>query len=72
MKKQISYICDSIAVGWMFTSGFTFNPRSKATNIGYLFFAKLKVLSSLTKTEIKRPPIYKQCALEQALNADEH
>ena len=45
MKKQISYICDSIAVGWMFTSGFTFNPRSKATNIGYLFFAKLIVLS---------------------------
>ena len=45
---------------------------AKATNIGYLFFAKLKVLSSLTKTEIKRPPIYKKCALEQALNADEH
>ena len=33
---------------------------AKATNIGYLFFAKLKVLSSLTKTEIKRPPIYKK------------
>ena len=38
MKKQISYICDSIAEGWMFTSGFTFNPRYKATNIGYLLF----------------------------------
>ena len=72
MKKQISYICDSIAEGGMFTSGFTFNPRYKVANIGYLFFAKLKVLSSLTKTEIKRPPIYKKCALEQALNADEH
>lgn len=44
MKKQISYICDSIAEGWMFTSGLTFNPR-KVTNIGYLFFAKLQVLS---------------------------
>ena len=71
MKKQISYICDSIAEGWMFASGLH-SILAKATNIGYLFFAKLKVLSSLTKTEIKRPPIYKKCALEQALNADEH
>ena len=38
MKKQISYICDSIAEGWMFTSGFTFNPRYKVANIGYLLF----------------------------------
>ena len=44
---------------------------AKATNIGYLFFAKLKVLSSLTKTEIKRPPIYKKCALEQVQIAGE-
>ena len=44
---------------------------AKATNIGYLFFAKLKVLSSLTKTEIKRPPIYKKCAFEQGQAAVE-
>ena len=33
-SKKPSYICDSITVGRMFASTLTFNPRSKATNIG--------------------------------------
>ena len=32
----MTYICDSITVGLMFSYRLTFNPRSKATNIGYL------------------------------------
>ena len=40
-RKKASYICDSITSGWMFASTLTFNPWSKATNIGCLLSREL-------------------------------
>ena len=46
--------------------------KQNSENLKDFYYTHRIALSSLAKTEIKSYAICKKCALEQALNADEH